>query len=377
MKTVGIICEYNPFHNGHRRQIQQIRERFGLDTAVVCLMSGNYVQRGAPALVDKSIRAKAAVLSGADLVLELPITVSLSSAEGFAAGGVRILSRCCDVLCFGTESMTEEMLVQTAQALLSPQFSDLLKEEIASGCSFPIARQQALVRMGVKTILSNPNDILGVEYTKAILSQHSSMTIFPVFRNGDYHSQVLSSQAPSATALRKAMLSGDDWQTAVPEATVPLLQNAAYHTLAAGERAILSKLRTMTDGDFERLPYGSEGLWRKLMKACRSKNDLTAIIEATKSKRYTRTRIDRMILCAFLGLTEEDIGTIPPRIRVLAFNDRGRSILRTHDCFCNAGEAVDEREQCIGSLYGLFAINAVEPPDSETKRRIFYHQEKS
>lgn len=377
MKTVGIICEYNPFHNGHRRQIQQIRERFGLDTAVVCLMSGNYVQRGAPALVDKSIRAKAAVLSGADLVLELPITVSLSSAEGFAAGGVRILSRCCDVLCFGTESMTEEMLVQTAQALLSPQFSDLLKEEIASGCSFPIARQQALVRMGVKTILSNPNDILGVEYTKAILSQHSSMTIFPVFRNGDYHSQVLSSQAPSATALRKAMLSGDDWQTAVAEATVPLLQNAAYHTLAAGERAILSKLRTMTDEDFERLPYGSEGLWRKLMKACRSKNDLTAIIEATKSKRYTRTRIDRMILCAFLGLTEEDMGILPPKIRALAFNDRGRSILRTHDCFCNAGEAVDETEQRIGSLYGLFAINAVEPPDSETKRRIFYHQEKS
>ena len=377
MKTVGIICEYNPFHNGHRRQIQQIRERFGLDTAVVCLMSGNYVQRGAPALVDKSIRAKAAVLSGADLVLERPITVSLSSAEGFAAGGVRILSRFCDVLCFGTESMTEEMLVQTAQALLSPQFSDLLKEEIASGCSFPIARQQALARMGIDTSLSNPNDILGVEYTKAILSQQSSMTIFPVFRNGDYHSQVLSSQAPSATALRKAMLSEDDWQTAVPEATVPLLQNAVFHTLEAGERAILSKLRTMTDGDFERLPFGSEGLWRKLMKACRSKNDLTAIIEATKSKRYTRTRIDRMILCAFLGLAEEDMGVLPPRIRVLAFNDRGRSILRTHDCFCNAGEAVDETEQRIGSLYGLFAINAVEPPDAETKRRIFYHQEKA
>lgn len=377
MKTVGIICEYNPFHNGHRRQIQQIRERFGLDTAVVCLMSGNYVQRGAPALVDKSIRAKAAVLSGADLVLELPITVSLSSAEGFAAGGVRILSRFCDVLCFGTESMTEEMLVQTAQVLLSPQFSDLLKEEIASGCSFPVARQQALARLGIGTSLSNPNDILGVEYAKAILSQHSSMTIFPVFRNGDYHSQVLSSQAPSATALRKAMLSGDDWQTAVPEATVPLLQNAAYHTLAAGERAILSKLRTMTDGDFEHLPYGSEGLWRKLMKACRSKNDLTAIIEATKSKRYTRTRIDRMILCAFLGLTEENMGVLPSRIRVLAFNDRGRSILRTHDCFCNAGEAVDETEQRIGSLYGLFAITEVEPPDTEIKRRIFYHQEKS
>ena len=164
MKTVGIICEYNPFHNGHQRQIQLIRERFGPDTAVVCLMSGNYVQRGAPALLDKSIRAQAAVLSGADLVLELPVTVSLSSAEGCASGGGAILRRCCDVLCFGTESMTEKMLLQTASALLSPPFSDYLKTEMNSGCSFPKARQQALERMGIHAALSNPNDILGVEY---------------------------------------------------------------------------------------------------------------------------------------------------------------------------------------------------------------------
>ena len=133
----------------------------------------------------------------------------------------------------------------------------------------------------------------------------------------------------------------------------------------------------MTDADFERLPYGSEGLWRKLMKACRVKSDLSAIIEATKSKRYTRTRIDRMILCAFLGLTEEDMGIIPSRIRALAFDDRGRSILRSSGCFCNAGEAVDEKDQRIGSLYGLFAVAGIEPPDLETKRRIFYYQEKS
>lgn len=377
MKTVGIICEYNPFHNGHQRQIQLIRERFGPDTSVVCLMSGNYVQRGAPALLDKSIRAQAAVLSGADLVLELPVTVSLSSAEGFASGGVAILRRCCDVLCFGTESMTEEMLLQTASALLSPPFSDYLKTEMNSGCSFPKARQQALERMGIHAALSNPNDILGVEYAKAILSQNASMDIFPVYRNGDYHSDVLNPQAPSATALRRALLSGEAWQNAVPEGTIPLLQNAAFHTLAAGEKAILSKLRTMTDADFERLPYGSEGLWRKLMKACRVKSDLSAIIEATKSKRYTRTRIDRMILCAFLGLTEEDMGIIPSRIRALAFDDRGRGILRSSGCFCNAGEAVDEEDQRIGSLYGLFAVAGIEPPDLETKRRIFYYQEKS
>lgn len=377
MKTVGIICEYNPFHNGHKRQIQRIRESFGADCAVVCLMSGNFVQRGAPAIVDKSIRTKAALVGGADLVLELPVTVSLASAEGFAAGGIRILSQFCDTLCFGTETMNEEALYQTAQALLSPLFSDLLKSEIASGCSFPAARQKALGRMGLSEALSNPNDILGVEYTKAILAQNSKLDIFPIFREGDYHTDALDARAPSATAVRKALLSGTGWESAVPEDTVSLLQNASLHTLASGERAILARLRTMPDEAFEALPYGSEGLWRKLMKASRSRNNLAEIIDATKSKRYTRTRIDRMILCAFLSLSESQMGTLPSRIRVLGFNDRGRIILRAHNCFCNAGEAVDETEQRTGSLYGLFAISGTEPPDAEKTRRIIYHQEKS
>lgn len=372
LKTVGIICEYNPFHNGHRRQIELIRDKFGENCTVICLMSGNYVQRGAPAIVDKSIRAKAAVLSGADLVLELPVSISLSSAEGFAAGGVRILSDFCDVLCFGTESMGESTLFQTAEALLSPDFSGLLKAELASGCSFPAARQRALARVGISSDLSKPNDILGLEYTKAILSQHSSMEIFPIFREGDYHTQELNTQAPSATAIRINLLSGGNWQDAVPSVTIPLLQNASMHTLEAGERAILARLRTMIDEEFEQLPYGTEGLWRKLMKACRSRDSLLSIIDATKSKRYTRTRIDRMILCAFLGLTEKDIGTLPAKIRVLAFTNRGRQVLRRYDCFSNAGEAVDETEKRIGSLYGLFCTQGMEPPNAEENRRVFY-----
>ncbi|MGM9604808.1 MAG: nucleotidyltransferase family protein [Faecousia sp.] len=375
MKTVGIICEYNPFHNGHRRQIELIRAKYGEDCTVVCLMSGNYVQRGAPAIVDKSIRARAAVLSGADLVLELPISIALSSAEGFAAGGVRILSGFCDALCFGTETMAEAELSRTAEVLLSPQFPELLKKELSSGYSFPAARQAALSQMGVSAQLTTPNDILGVEYTKAILSQHSNMSIFPIFREGSYHSQALDAHAPSATALRKALLSGEDWAYAVPEATVSLLQNAPLHTLEAGERAIIARLRSMTDEEFERLPYGSEGLWRKLMKAARSRSDLSSIIAATKSKRYTRTRIDRMILCAFLGLSEQDLGLVPPQVRVLAFTDRGRSVLRAHSCFCNAGEAVDEAEKRIGSLYGLFCTGGMEAPDAEENRRIFYQKQ--
>ena len=375
MKTIGVICEYNPFHNGHLRQLRWIRENCGQDCAIVCLMSGNFVQRGAPAIVDKSIRAKAAILSGADLVLELPASVALSSAEGFADGGVEILGQFCDGLCFGTESMTEQALYDTARALLSSDFSVFLKEALSGGCSFPSARQAALSRMGLTDKLSNPNDILGVEYTKAILARHSSLSILPIRREGDYHGSELNPQAPSATAVRKAMLSGGSWEAAVPDSTVPLLKQAALHTLEAGERAILAKLRTMDEEEFERLPYGSEGLWRKLMKAVRAQPDLSSIIDATKSKRYTRTRIDRMILCAFLGLTENDLGVLPERIRVLAFSERGRSVLRSRDCFLNAGEAVEDAERRMGSLYGLFALDGMDPPNLEEKRRIFYHQE--
>lgn len=268
--------------------------------------------------------------------------------------------------------MTEAELYRTARALLSPQFSQLLKQELSSGCSFPAARQAALSKMGMTMLLTNPNDILGVEYTKAILTQRSEMAVFPVRREGAYHSGELEPHAPSATAVRRALLSGGGWENAVPAATIPLLQSAALHTLEAGERAVVAKLRSMTDEAFARLPYGSEGLWRRLMKAARTQPDLPSIVEAVKSKRYTRTRIDRMILCAFLDLTDQEMGIVPQQIRVLAFTHRGRAVLRSHPGFRNAGEAVDETEKRLGGLYGLFCTQGIEPPDVEEKRRVFY-----
>lgn len=372
MKKVGIICEYNPFHNGHQRQFQIIREHFGADCIIVCLMSGNYVQRGTPAIFDKSLRAQAAVQCGADLILELPTEIALSSAEGFAAGGVAIASRCCDRLCFGTESMDAEALLQTARALCSPEFSPLLRQALTSGCSFPVARSQALAQMGIPWTLSTPNDLLGVEYTKAILQQGSTMEPMPIFRAGSYHDTALHPDAPSATALRQQMISGGSWDAAVPPQAAALYQNAALHTLEAGERAILARLRTMTEEDFAALPYGSEGLWRKLMKAAGRCATLSDVAEAVKSKRYTRTRIDRMILCAFLGLTQAQMGVVSPTVRVLGFSAQGRRILRAHPEFRNAGEAVSPEELRLGSLYGLFSTQAPDAPDLEAKRRIFY-----
>ena len=380
--TVGIICEYNPLHLGHRKQIDRIREVFGPETLIICAMSGNFVQRGMPAIIDKSLRAQAAVLSGADLVLELPVTVSLSSAEGFAAGGVAILSKFCDFLCFGAEIPDEEKLMNTARALLSDAFAPLLKQELETGKSFPSARQAALKQMGLDSdLLSEPNNILAVEYCKAILSQGCSMRPFAIHREGSYHAEIADSENPSATAVRNLMLIEHNWKGCVPKAARPIFEKAALHSIGAGERAILAKLRTMTDAEFEALPYGSEGLWRKFMHACRKEAGLEAIIAATKSKRYTRTRIDRMIMCAFLGITQEILGEEIPYIRVLAFRDTGRQILsrfKKDVLFVNAGEDPRhpfwEAEKRWNSLYGLFGVGFPESPLAEESRRVFYQK---
>ncbi len=382
MKTVGIVCEYNPLHLGHRKQMQRIRAEFGPETAIVCAMSGNFVQRGAPAILDKGPRAKAAVLCGADLVVELPVTTSLQSAEGFAAGGVKILSQLCDTLCFGSESADADALMSAAQSLLSEDFPPLLRSFLDQGLSFPAARQKALEAMGQAPV-TQPNDILGVEYCKAILTQNSSMEIFPIRREGSYHAEIADAENPSATAVRNLMLYSHNWRTCVPREARAIFESAPLHTLAAGERAVLARLRTMTDEDFEALPYGSEGLWRKLMHASRQEATLEDILTSVKSKRYTRSRLDRMVMCAFLGLTKEDLAVQVPCARVLAFNDRGRKLLqqaKKSGFFVNAGEAAAHPhwavEQRCGSLYGLFRVGGPDVPKAEQARRVYYHREK-
>jgi len=378
--TVGIICEYNPLHLGHRKQIKRIREVFGDEAAIVCAMSGNFVQRGAPAIIDKTVRAEAAIASGADLVLELPVTTALSSAEGFAAGGVKILSQMCGSLCFGAETADADALMRIASALLSDAFPPLLKKHLDSGKSFPTARQTALEEMGLPaSLLTTSNNILAVEYCKAILSQGSSMQPFPIHREGSYHAEIADENNPSATAVRNLMLYAHNWRACVPRKAREMFEQAPLHATAAGERAILARLRTMTDAEFEALPYGSEGLWRKLMHASRSENTLEDILTATKSKRYTRSRLDRMVMCAFLGITREMLESEVPYTRVLAFNDRGRAILKEakkSGTYLNAGESFPhpyyDLEQRCGDLYGLFCVDGPEPPGAEARRRVFY-----
>lgn len=372
MTVVGIICEYNPFHNGHARQIQLVRQA-SPKAAVVCLMSGNYVQRGHPAIVDKSLRAEAALNGGADLVLELPITCALSSAEGFARGGVEILTKLgCTHLCFGSESGDGNALMGTARALRSPAFSAALREFLDQGLSFPVARAKALGGNCPEA----PNDILGVEYCKAILELDSPMLPSPIQRPGNYHDTEAHLDAPSATALRRLMEAGQDWSPYSP--AHKLLAQGTIHLPQWGERAILAKLRTMTDAEFEALPYGSEGLWRKLMHASRRCGTLDEILTEVKSKRYTRTRLDRMVLCAFLGITANDLAVPAPYVRVLAMNDTGRTLVRAGKerlNLVNPGQKLDDPyyslERRAADLYGLFA-KIPEPPGAEDRRRIIY-----
>ena len=377
MEITGIICEYNPLHLGHKKQIDIIKAKN--DTAVVCLMSGNFVQRGAPAIVDKTLRAKAAVECGADLVLELPVTAALCSAEGFAASGVSILSQFCTHLCFGAEAGNSDILMETARALLSQDFKNVLRTELDKGLSFPAARQAALEALGADAaILEQPNNILATEYCKAILAQNSSLAIIPILRQGSYHDTAPDPENPSATALRTLMERSGNWKQYMPEQAAACFEGARLHSIRFGERAILSKLRTMTEAEFEALPFGSEGLWRKLMHAAHSQASLEDIITATKSKRYTRTRLDRMIMCAFLGITDELLYSPAPYVRVLAFNDTGRQVLkkaRANGSFPNIGEVQDHPYQLLedrwGDLYGLFA-ETPEAAGQERNHRVYY-----
>lgn len=385
MKIIGIICEYNPFHNGHAKQLRQIRERYGADAAIVCLMCGNYVQRGEPAIFDKSVRARAAALCGADLVLELPITCALRSAEGFADGGVEILDTLgADVLCFGCECGDSNYIMSTAKTLLRPEFNGALREELERGVSFAAAREAAFSRFGDASALRNPNDILAVEYAKAVLRRGSQMELFAIPRAGDYHGTDEDNENPSASYLRQQMIEGGTWKNAVPEAVAMLYDAAQLHTMAAGERAVLARLRTLPEEAFAALPYGSEGLWSKFRKACLSEANAEGVVAATKSKRYARTRIQRMLMCAYLGITEDELAAQAPYVRVLAFDRTGRALLRAiresplRLQLINAGQQPDNADyyamECrAADLYTLFCEgeNAF-PCGLEQKSRIFY-----
>lgn len=363
MKKAGIICEYNPFHLGHARQLQVIRQALGEDAAIICAMSGNYVQRGEPAMWDKFSRAEAAIASGCDLVLEIPVTKVLQSAEGFAACGVEILTGFgIDFLSFGAECGNGAALMALAERLDDPDVTSALREGLSQGLSYAAARQAAL--HDTSNILSAPNNILGLEYCRALLRRNSTAELLVIQRTGDYHAAIPDPQAPSATAVRQQFPCGA-WRSFVPEAAADILGHVPWYKLCWGERAILARLRSLSDHDWQCCAHGSEGLWRKAMKASRSEASLEAVIQAIKSKRYPRTRIQRLLLCAYLGITQEQLSVPISYVRILAISPRGRALLRQAKERCpfsliNPGQAPEDSthyalETRAADLFTLFA----------------------
>ena len=339
MPIAGIIAEYDPLHAGHLYQISRVRDLLGADTPVVCAMSGNFVQRGGFAIVRKHVRAEAAVRSGADLVLELPLMWAISSAEGFGLGGAEVLARTGIVthLAFGSECADAERLKRAAQALGAPEFPDLLRKELAAGDSFAAARQRAVEKIadtGTAGVLGSPNNILGVEYCKALARLGSGIAPLAILRKGPAHNGGTEGMLASASAIRELLARGSREDALARMA--PAMREGYLREEAAGrapvrletcERAILARLRSMTATEFQALDSGNEGLGNRFYAAVRESTGLTELLDAVKTKRYAYSRVRRMALWAYLGLSPAEIPGEIPYLRVLAANETGRALL--------------------------------------------------
>ena len=332
MKILGIVAEYNPFHNGHKLHIEESEKAISRETAVVCVMSGDFVQRGEAAVFSKYARAEAAVRCGADLVIELPLPWSLSSAEGFARGAVGLLGalNCVNYLSFGSECGDIGVLSSLATALSDPFLDAEIREELKSGVSYATARQAALSKSigSLADHLSTPNNILGVEYLKAIYDQRLRIEPLTIGRIGAGHDE----EGGSASDIRGMLSQGRQIKNYVPKEACEIFRRESEQGRGPVfmddlESAILSRFRMMDDRIFSEIPDDSEGLGNRLLAAFHEEATLEGVLSAAKSKRYAMSRLRRMCLCAALGVKRGQADGIPPYARILAANETGRAAL--------------------------------------------------
>ena len=339
MAVAGIIAEYNPLHRGHIYQMEATRAAMGPDTAILCVMSGNFVQRGEPALLEKHARAEAAVRCGADLVVELPTPWATATAETFARGAVSLLQAAgvVDCLSFGCESGDLIPLQRIAEAVDSPEFSEVLGVyRMLPGRSFAAARQMAVADLtGPATAahLERPNDILAVEYLRALRHVGSPIRPLAIQRRGAAHDGDPVGEVASAAAVRRMVAAGEDPAPYLPEPMAEILrreeaEGRAPARLAAVERAILGRLRSMEEEDFAPYDRGREGLSRRLCRAARGAASLEELLTMAKTRRYPMARLRRMVLHAWLDIRPGELPPLPPYLRVLAIGPRGRELLR-------------------------------------------------
>lgn len=333
----GIVAEFNPFHNGHKYLIDSLKK--DSENTVTVVMSESFVQRGECACVSPYARTKMALSCGADLVLSLPVPYATASAERFALGGLSVLGGlgCVDALAFGSECDNAEMLKKCAEVLTSDELSFALEKYLDGGVSFPVARQKAVEEISGKEmaeILSSPNNILGVEYIKAINKLGLNIRLNPISRKGVEHdSKGANGDFCSASAIREMLENNEDFSKFLPAESLSILNEQINNKKAPAnyiklETAILYKLRSMSIDDFKELPDVSEGLEYRLFDAIKTSLYLEEILEKVKTKRYTHSRIRRIVVCAFLGIKKEDVLAPVPFIRVLGFNEKGVKLLK-------------------------------------------------
>ncbi len=345
MNVLGIIAEYNPFHNGHLYHLQTSKKLANADYCV-CIISGNFSQRGTPCLVNKWSKAQMALCSGIDLILELPSIYSISSAENFANGSIKILNNLQIVthLSFGSELGDLSLLDEFANILYHEpkEYVTLLSHELSKGISYAKARENALLMYlndirKYANILSNPNNILAIEYLKALKQQKSSIIPITIQRTSVGHNSIIpSGNIASSTNIRELFKQQKNIKNYIPYETYEILQNAMKYGKVVGdlsvfEKEILYTFRKMSTEEIANLPDVSEGLENAIKKAADSSVSLDEFITKMKSKRYTFTRLQRIMLYAILDITKKDMADSKvikqPYIRVLGMNQKGKELI--------------------------------------------------
>ena len=328
-KSVGIIAEYNPFHNGHLYHLNQSKELTDAEISVVA-MSGNFVQRGQVAIADKWKRAEAAVKCGADLVVEIPVIFACNSAPYFAKGGVEILEALgVDYISFGSESGNIEELKSISQEMkrLDGEIEEYIKESVKNGLAYPRAREEAiseLIGPQAAELINNPNNILALEYLKNI----ENAEVVTVKRQGPgYNDLNTCNELASATAIRYLMEEKEDVTGLMPQDSASVILDCRRPSEEILFKLICHKVLTTSAEELDAICAGGEGLGNKLKNCIRRVTSYEELVEELKSKRYTRTRIERFLIQTLLDI--KDIDQMPNYIRVLAFNKKGSAYLKS------------------------------------------------
>ncbi len=346
--VLGIVAEYNPFHNGHLHHLIESQKLTDSDYTIA-VMSGSFTQRGDVSIIDKWSRTQMAIENGVDLVIELPTIYAISSAENFASGAIKILDSLgiVDYLSFGSECNDISILSDVTDVLTNEpsEYKSLLSHELSRGVSFPKARERALMMYlndirRFNNVLSSPNNILGIEYLKALDRQNSKIHPITIKREGSAYNDdsiPLDSGFASATSIRNLCQSHDIsiLQNFMPENSFNILQDCLENghlvkNISEFDKLIIFTLRQMSTDEIANLPDVSEGLEFAIKSAVNQCNTTAELLSIINTKRYTQTRLKRIFLYALLGITKKDMQiskTTKPYIRILGFNNKGRELI--------------------------------------------------